>query len=113
MSVTDADPKQPAGRAAAASDGSPVRRGSAKLTEKHFTPRSFRLASLGKSYARQSIALNDAFPDDKESFLWESLHKSAANDGKLAEVIRRAVENDREKEKLIKYVRTALCLFVI
>lgn len=83
---------------------SPVRRGGSKLTEGSFSPTSFRLAKLGKSIARQSIALNDAFPDDKELFLWNGISKSAANDEKLADAIRRAISNDQQKEKLIKYV---------
>lgn len=111
MQITSKDIDQQQPRAPAALEiGSPVRRG--KLTRGNFTPNSYRLAKLGKSMARHSIALNNAFPDDKDFFLWNGISKSAANDAKLADAIRRAAADDSQKEKLIKYVSVVKWIYL-
>ena len=74
-----------------------------KVTQEQFTPRSLRVANLGKSVVREHIALESAFPPKKDHFLWESI-QIAAKSLKQEEVLARTMADIELKEKLIRYV---------
>lgn len=79
-----------------------------KLTKNDFSPRTTRLANAGKSSARERVAFTDAFPKDKDEFVWESIQHGARDNNLLQEALQLAQENIDDKELLIEYVRVLL-----
>jgi len=77
-----------------------------KLTRNHFDAGSMRLANHSKSIIRERIALLDAFPRDKEVFIWESIQQGAKEPGEGVEAsFKRAEQSDDLQDELLEYVR--------
>src|ERR1700761_5771830 len=76
---------------------------SGKLSEKHFTPRSLKLAQLSCTDTQTSISTDNAFPTDKDAAVW-SVIKKAANAAGYYTLFDRISKDVFEKEKMIKYV---------
>jgi hypothetical protein len=64
-----------------------------------------RLANHSKSIIRERIALQDAFPKDKEVFIWESIQLGAKEPGEGVEAsFKRAEQSDDLQDELLEYV---------
>ena len=83
------------------------------VTQGQFTPRTNRLANYTKSVVRQQIALENAFPEDRDKVVWEAL-LGAAQSQHLTEVVERISGNNtlsiKAKEMLLKYVSVVVRL---
>lgn len=75
-----------------------------KLSKNDFTPRSFRLATASKSTARERIALSDAFPNDKDKFVLESIQYTAKDSDSFQSTLDRVQNNDDLQDNLMEYV---------
>lgn len=85
----------------------PARRRGGKITEKHFTPRTRRLAILGKRMNRRETAIKQPFPSDKHSYNMEILQE-LANDYKgeddMIEVFARVLASVDTQQELVQFV---------
>ena len=73
------------------------------VTQGQFTPRTNRLANYSKCVVRERLALIDAFPKDRDSFIWEAV-LGAAQSQQLTEVVNHLQYAQDLKELVLKYV---------
>ncbi|KAF9059919.1 hypothetical protein BDP27DRAFT_1430713 [Rhodocollybia butyracea] len=85
----------------------PARRRGGKITEKHFTPKTRRLAILGKKMNRRSTAIKQPFPVDKHSYNMEIL-QDLANEYKgednMIEVFARVLASVDTQQELVQFL---------
>jgi hypothetical protein len=78
---------------------------SEKLNKNNFNGVSLRIANGGKSVVRERVALVEAFPKDKDNFVWESVQLAVKDNDALCLALK-GMENDTGlQESLIEYVR--------
>jgi hypothetical protein len=84
---------------------------SRKVVESDFTPRTLKVAKRVRAETKDRTILMDAFPVDKEDFVWEAAKKiyaDASPEDELAICLERLETDDRIKEMVIKYVSPLL-----
>ncbi|KAF9063746.1 hypothetical protein BDP27DRAFT_1476557 [Rhodocollybia butyracea] len=85
----------------------PARHRGGKITEKHFTPKTRRLAILGKKMNRRSTAIKQPFPVDKHSYNMEIL-QDLANEYKgednMIEVFARVLASVDTQQELVQFL---------
>jgi hypothetical protein len=78
-----------------------------KITSRDFTPRTLKLAKQVRAQTKQRVVLEDAFPEDKDDFVWEAVKQvqaDAAPGQETANSLARLDQNVKAKLNLIKYV---------
>lgn len=84
-----------------------------KITERHFTPRTRRLAVASKSHIRNRIVYHESGPFNpmtsrmaRLDFAWAAVKEAANNsdDHYLKDAFRRASKNDGIKKNLLTFV---------
>lgn len=91
-----------------------------KVTERHFTPRTRRLAVASKSHIRTRIVYHESGPFNPMStrvsrleFAWSTVREVAdnSNDSQIKNAFNRALMNDRTKKNLVTFV--SLCQVMV
>lgn len=85
----------------------PSRRRGGKITEKHFTPNTRRLAILGKRMNRRATATKQPFPTDKHAYNMEILQELAneyKGEGDMIEVFARVLASVDTQQELVQFV---------
>lgn len=77
-----------------------------KVKVDQFTPTTARLAALSKSKTRESVSTLNAFPTDKDQFVWGAIQDAAKSNEVYAEALKRVSQDLDMKEALITYVRS-------
>jgi hypothetical protein len=100
-------------RSATPALSAPSKKPSSKVTERHFTPRTRRLAIASKSHIRTRIVYHEAGPFNpvnsrlaRLEFAWATVKESANNssDRDMKEAFRRASKSDIIKKNLLTFV---------
>lgn len=76
-----------------------------KVTKGDFSPRTIRLATYSKAKVRELVATANAFPSDKDVFLWGAIQDAAKSEPSFKDTLNRASQNLEIKEDLLIYVR--------
>lgn len=80
---------------------------SEKITQGDFSPNTTRLANRSKAQVREHIATKNAFPADKDTFIWTAIQEAAQMDDTVKQALLRACKSLQVKEDLIDYVRAS------
>jgi hypothetical protein len=87
---------------------------SRKVTERHFTPRTRRLAIASKAHVRTRVVYHPSGPFNpvhgrmaRMDFAWTTVKEAAANsdDPQIKDAFKRASNSDERKKDLITFVR--------
>jgi hypothetical protein len=97
----------------ASSAASKTSKGSNKVTERHFTPRTRRLAIASKAHVRTRVVYHPNGPFNpvngrmaRMDFAWTTVKETAANsdDPQITDAFKRASRNDATKKNLLTFV---------
>jgi hypothetical protein len=85
-------------------------RKSPKVTQSDFSPRTNRLANLGKTFLRQRVATDGAFPStlQRDDYIWETVQSSTKGNKALQDAFEAAGEDEERKKLLIEYVEYSI-----
>lgn len=84
-----------------------------KIAERHFSPRTRRLATASKSHIRTRIIYHESGPFNpmntrvsRLEFAWATVRDASenSNDSKMKDAFRRASNNDQTKKDLLTFV---------
>lgn len=81
-----------------------------KVVEKHFTPRTLRLALAAKSHVRTRTVYDEPFPRNNKiariNFAWKTIQESAiaSDDVEIRQAYKRATKDTAVKSNLMKFV---------
>ncbi|KAJ7479103.1 hypothetical protein FB451DRAFT_1365660 [Mycena latifolia] len=81
------------------------KRSAARVTQSSFSPASVRLANVGRSAVRVSIATQDGFPSDHTEFAWEAMSDAVAvsHVPELVERLAAAEKSGKRRAQLTTY----------
>jgi hypothetical protein len=86
-----------------------------KVTQSDFSPRTNRLANLGKTFLRERVATDGAFPStlERDKYIWETVQSSTKANKALQDAFEAAGEDEERKKQLIEYVEYSIVSYLL